>query len=135
MYNAEKGIYTLANQAKSYNWLVTSFTPADYAQASDSDLYALVDLFIRNAIQNDRYELEKGIASGLAFPIPHYATAQVFEDAESYRTFKIKTMHEDYAAEREAVFQFLKQWIAENIEDPTPTGNELRELDNDIDNL
>jgi len=57
-----------------------------------------------------------------------YTTAQVFDTEDEYIAFKREEIEEDYALEREEVFNFLKEWLAQDDEDGEMTTININEI-------
>jgi len=109
MYNQTTKSYTLGDASTSpYDWLVENMEPADCAGMTNGEIYAWIDQQISIAKDSDIQELKND--EDRVYPRFGYTTAQVFEDEESYITFKTEEINEDYAKEREDVFSWLKEW-------------------------
>lgn len=111
-YNKTTKSYTLEDQSsKPLDWIVEGCDPADYTSLTDDDFGKWVDTLIDNEKENDTYDLDKALDT-MIFPRYGYTTAQIFENANEYRAFKLQEMNDDFAAERADVIAYLKAWVA-----------------------
>lgn len=128
MYNNTTKSYTLEdNSSMPYDW-ITRDADRDFSQGmTDVEIYAWVDRLIEEAQEGDLGELEED-AENTTYPVMGYSTTQIFEDADEYITFKTEEINEDYAVEREHVFNLIKTWINDPLDQVMTTVEVAKEF-------
>lgn len=113
MYDNTTRSFTAQDASGSYDWIVENCDRDDYLSLTDKNIYAWVDTIIDQSKTTDLYAIEDK-AETLNYPRFGYTTADRFENAEEWLAFKRQEIEQDYLAEREYVFAYLKAWIAGN---------------------
>jgi len=111
MYNSTTHSFTLADATGTFDWIIEGLDAAEFAGNSDTDLYEWVDVLISNTIEQDDYDIEVR-ADDLDYPVYGYTTDQQYADQGEYIEAKSQELREDLHNERDAVVEFLRQWIA-----------------------
>jgi hypothetical protein len=102
--------FSLQDASGSYSWITENCDNSDYQDFSDSDIRD----WVNSLIDTTSFEAElEDAAEQQQYPRYGYWTSQVFENEDEWLTFKKAEMLEDVESEREAAFNYLKQWIAE----------------------
>ena len=113
MYNTTTKSFTVGDDSSEpYDWIIQDADKEACRDATDDDINRWIDEVIEYAIEYDDLAIEQQ-AENLNYPVYGYTTAQQFQNEDEYIAFKKQELRDDLAAERSAVFQFLKSWIAD----------------------
>lgn len=112
MYDQTTLSYTLKDASGSYDWIVENMSPGDAAHMTDEDIYRWVDDLIDTAKGFDLEKIEAA-APDQNYPRYGYSTDDVLHDEDEYLAYWRGHIERDYVDERDTVFQWLKEWMAE----------------------
>lgn len=122
-YNTTTKGFTMEDSSGSYRWITEGLDPKDSIRATDAELRAWVETLLEFSKEQDWAEVERR-AEEYTYPRFGYTTNQVHQSADEYLNAKRQEIEDDYAGERQRVFDFLKMWI----EDARLTTNEAAEF-------